>query len=69
MSNHWQKTNAQELKAAGFNVILGEQTPDLLDAGYDLIVKILIPYDASCKAGTGLKVTDYFRNGIDWGSR
>lgn len=30
---------AQELKDAGFNVLLGKQTPDLLDAGYDLMVK------------------------------
>jgi len=41
-----ENQDAQELKAAGFNVILGEQTPDLLDAGYDLIVKNPgIPYD------------------------
>lgn len=38
--------DAQELQAAGFKVILGEQTPALLDAGYDLMVKNPgIPYD------------------------
>lgn len=41
-----KNTEAQELQRAGFKVITGEQTPDLLDAGYDLMVKNPgIPYD------------------------
>ena len=37
---------ARELQAAGFKVITGEQTPELLDAGYDLMIKNPgIPYD------------------------
>ncbi|GEO66141.1 UDP-N-acetylmuramoyl-L-alanine--D-glutamate ligase [Levilactobacillus spicheri] len=37
---------ARELQAAGFKVLIGEQTPALLDAGYDLIIKNPgIPYD------------------------
>ncbi|WP_225428401.1 UDP-N-acetylmuramoyl-L-alanine--D-glutamate ligase [Levilactobacillus yonginensis] len=31
--------DARDLQAAGFTVITGEQTADLLDAGYDLMVK------------------------------
>lgn len=41
-----ENKDAQELEQAGFKVILGSQTPDLLDAGYDLMVKNPgIPYD------------------------
>ncbi|HJE44306.1 UDP-N-acetylmuramoyl-L-alanine--D-glutamate ligase [Levilactobacillus namurensis] len=37
---------ARELQVAGFKVITGEQTPELLDAGYDLMIKNPgIPYD------------------------
>jgi len=37
---------AQDLQQAGFTVITGEQTPALLDAGYDLMIKNPgIPYD------------------------
>ncbi|KRN97557.1 UDP-N-acetylmuramoyl-L-alanyl-D-glutamate synthetase [Levilactobacillus paucivorans] len=34
-----QNKDAQELEQAGFKVILGSQAPELLDAGYDLMVK------------------------------
>lgn len=41
-----ENQEAQELQAAGLTVVTGEQTPDLLDAGYDVIIKNPgIPYD------------------------